>query len=165
MERPDLDGMRLARWGAPDVWLVYGGRRHRIASPDVYTSLFGDRQEAISFDDDMDHVDPGPELNDGTCLVRADRNGMIFMATGAGDTFRLHHVWNYETLLDFGFDMGKVRDVPQLLVDVLPRGRDLVSAGSRTTVHAFSVQATPSQATPSQATPSPSVLSTASVLS
>ena len=144
MERPDLDGVRLARPGMPDVWLVFGGRRHRIASPEVYVALFGQRSDAIISDLDMDVVDPGPELNNGTCLIRADENGMIFMATGAAETFRLHHIFNYESLLDFGFDMEKVRNVPQIIIDILPRGKSLVSAGCRTLVHAFSAGHVPS---------------------
>ena len=48
-------------------------------------------------------------------------------------------VSDYESFLDFGFDMAKVADVPSLIVESLPQSKMLVSAGSRTKIHAFSV--------------------------
>lgn len=129
-ERPDLDGFRLMEVGKDDVWLVFHGRRHRIASPLVYDSLFSG-VDSILFSADVEAIPEGPALEDGTCLVRPDGAPDIYLAAGDGDHARLFHVSSYETLLDFAFDEPKVQTVPRLIIEATPIGEPLQSAPDR----------------------------------
>ncbi len=129
-DRPDLDGLRLTGPDQTDVWLVFHGRRHRIASPQVYDSLFSGT-EAILLSADLEAIAEGPVLDDGACLVRPDGELDIYLATGAGEQTRLFHVPTYESLLDFDFDEAKVHTVPRLIVEAMPAGEPLESAPDR----------------------------------
>ena len=102
--RPDLDGLRLHAPGGPDVWLMFAGQRHRIASPAVYDALWSEVDGLVSaFDVAM--IEEGHELAEGTCLVRADGSLAIHLLTSPrpGEVVRCF-VPTYESLTDFGFD-------------------------------------------------------------
>ena len=131
LDRPDLDGLRLTQAGQPDVWLVFHGRRRRIVSTAVYDSLFGEVTRLVNTPD-VEHITRGPDLDEGTCLIRADGDLAIHLLTRTADgAVRRHFVPTYESLLDFGFDETRVRQIPSLLVEGLAAGADLVSAADR----------------------------------
>jgi hypothetical protein len=128
--RDDLDGLRLAEPESPDVWLVFGGRRHRVASPAVYQALFSGAEDII-FSEDIPSITMGPELNDGTCLARPAGSHMIFLVTGRGPV-RKYHIPTFESFTDFGFNEGAVIDVPALILEAVELGGELTSAFERT---------------------------------
>lgn len=128
--RDDLDGLRLATPDSSDVWLVFGGRRHRIASPAVYQALFSSADDLI-FSEDIPSITMGPELNDGTCLARPAGYHTIFLVTGR-EPVRKHHIPTYESFTDFGFNDGAVIDVPPLIIEAVELGGELTSALDRT---------------------------------
>lgn len=130
IERPDLDGLRLYARDHPDVWLVFSGRRHRIASPAVYDAMFSEIDRLVAFDG-IEQIALGDELCEGSCLVRADGALSIYLLTMIDGEVRRHFVPTYETLCDFGFAEERVREIPPLLLEAVPAGRDLVSASSR----------------------------------
>jgi len=131
VDRPDLDGLRLIQEGQPDVWLVFHGQRHRIVSTTVYDTLFGEVTRLVNTPD-VEHVTRGPDLAEGACLIRPDGDLVIYLLTrGADGAVRKHFIPTYESLVDFGFDETKVRQVPSLLVEGLTAGADLVSAADR----------------------------------
>lgn len=131
LPRPDLDGMRLIEPGTPDVWLMIGGERRRIASSGVFDALFSEVERLVPYER-VDRIALGPELGDGACLVRADGALSIYLVTRAGNgRVQKHFIPTYESLLDFAFDESKVRGVPSLLIEALPDGVDLVSAADR----------------------------------
>lgn len=138
MERNDLNGKRIKKQDSTEVWLVINGRRRHIASLQVYINLFGDTTDGIISDIDLNNVDPGPPLNDGTCLVRSTSNGMIFLATGQRGTLRLMHILDFNSFLDFRFEMSKVIDVPAIIIDALPRGSSITSHNSKLSTNIFS---------------------------
>lgn len=129
--RPDLDGLRLHVSGGPDVWLMFGGQRHWIASSAVYDALWSEVDGLVSAFD-VALIEEGHELGEGTCLVRPDGSLAIHLLTSPqpGEVVRCF-VPTYESLLDFGFDEAKVRDVPPLLLDSIPAGPELTSAADR----------------------------------
>lgn len=129
-ERPDLDGLRLIQPGTPDVWLMFDGKRHRIASPAVYDALFSEIDRLVAFPE-ADSISMGEPIGEGSCLIRADGTLAIYLLTAFEGEARRGFVPTYESLRDFGFDEAKVRDVPMLLLNAIPVGPDLVSAGSR----------------------------------
>jgi len=128
--RDDLDGLRLAAPDSPDVWLVFGGRRHRVASPSVYQALFAGADDLI-FSEDIPSITMGPELNDGTCLVRPIGSHTIFLVTGRAPP-RRYHVPTYESFTDFGFNERAVIDVPALILEAVELGGELTSTFDRT---------------------------------
>lgn len=131
LERGDLDGLRLVQAGRPDVWLVYHGVRHRIPSPAVYDALFSNAEGLIEYAP-VDEVRLGEEVHEGTCLVQADNGLAIYLLTSAITAGpRLHHIATYDSFMHFGFDQSKVRKVPDLMLNAMPRGADLVSAADR----------------------------------
>lgn len=127
--RDDLDGLRLAAPDSPDVWLVFGGRRHRVVSPTVYQALFAGPDELI-FREDIPSITMGPELNEGTCLVRPIGSHAIFLVTGRAPP-RRYHIPTYESFTDFGFNERAVIDVPGLILEVVELGGELTSTFDR----------------------------------
>lgn len=131
LDRPDLDGLRLIEEGRPDVWLMYHGKRHRIASPAVYDSLFSEVSGLVTYPD-VSSITLGPDVIEGSCLIRADETVFVHLLTASDSgEVRRHWVPTYESLLDFGFAEAKVRDIPHLAMELLPKGADLVSAADR----------------------------------
>jgi hypothetical protein len=129
-ERPDLDGSRLIELGKPDVWLVFQGRRHRVPSPQVYENLFSETDNLVTVTD-LDAIARGPELSPDAMLIRADGGTSIYLLTAAYEGgVRRHFIPNYESFVEFSFDLSKVRDFPPLLIDALPTGRDITGAHS-----------------------------------
>jgi hypothetical protein len=128
LPRPDLDGLRLTEPGKPEVWLVFGGERHLIASSAVYDALFSEVTGLVPYED-VDGITLGPALGEGTCLVRGDGQLSIYLLTRAhnGRIVR-HFIPTWESLVGFGFDHDKVRNVPPLALEDLPEGVDLISA-------------------------------------
>jgi hypothetical protein len=129
VERSDLDGSRLIQPGKPDVWLMFHGRRHRVVSPTVYDNLWSE-VEGLTPREDIPDIAMGPELNEGTCLIRAEGTLPIYLLTGFPAVRRLF-VPTYETLLAFGFDEARVKTVPPLVMEAVSPGPDLEAAGDR----------------------------------
>ena len=125
--REDLNGLRLAAPGSNDVWVMFDGRRHRVASPGVYQALFSSADDLI-LSEEIPTIAMGPELNDGTCLVRGIGSHAIFLLTGAPPTIRKYHVPTYESFTDFGFNENAVLDVPPLLLEAVELTGELTSA-------------------------------------
>lgn len=128
--REDLDGLRLVEPGKPDVWLMFHGRRHRVCSPQVYEALFSDI-EGLVYSDEISSITMGPELNDGTCLIRALGTLAIFLVTGRYPHVTRYYITSYNSFCDFGFNMNAVTDVPSILLDALAIGDDLASPADR----------------------------------
>ncbi|GJE53266.1 hypothetical protein GOFOIKOB_6343 [Methylobacterium tardum] len=128
--RTDLDGLRLVEPGKPDVWLMFHGRRHRVASPAVYDALFAEA-EALVHSDEITSIAMGPELNEGSCLIRAEHTTGIFLITGRYPKVVKHYIASYESFTDFGFSLAAVKDVPAILLDHVPLAPDLVSFRER----------------------------------
>ncbi|MBB2960863.1 hypothetical protein [Methylobacterium sp. R2-1] len=136
--RHDLDGLRLASPDSPDVWLVFGGRRHRVASPAVYQALFAGADDLV-FSEDIPAIMMGPELNDGTCLVRPTGSHAIFLVTGRTPVWK-YHIPTFESFTDFGFNESAVIDVPALLMEAVELGGELTSTFDRTRSAQDSIQ-------------------------
>lgn len=129
--RPDLDGLRLNESGTSDVWLVFGGERHRVTSPEVYDALFSGVDKLVTFEG-VDEVVQGAELGEGTCLIRAEGGlGIHLLARAADGRVRRHHIPTFESFLDFGFDEARVREFPPLLIEGVEAGPELTSAADR----------------------------------
>ena len=131
-ERPDLDGLRLISPDKPDVFLMIGGQRRRIASPGVYDALWNEVDGLVSAFD-VEQIALGPELGEGTCLVRPDGDVAIHLLTSpAPGEVVCCFIPTYESLLDYGFDESRVRNVPALLIQAAPAGPEIRSAADRT---------------------------------
>ena len=123
--RPDLNGCRLFVPGSSEVWLVYGGMRRHIVSPEVYSALFSET-EGLTEIDSVDDILRGPDLNDGTCLVRGRADGPIYLVTGFPSTdVRRLHIGSWETFLSFGFDEALVQMAPDLVLAGVAAGPTL----------------------------------------
>jgi hypothetical protein len=124
--RPELNGFRLYVPGQPELWLIFHGMRHHVASPDVHDALFSGT-EGHTAAESVDSVLRGPDLNDGTCLARGDgEDSSIYLVTGfpASDVQR-HRIVSWETFVAFGFDESLVRVVPALILSAVKAGRDI----------------------------------------
>ena len=128
--REDLDGLRLTEPGKPDVWLVFHGRRHRVSSPLVYDALFADTQGLVHTDE-IASIMMGPELNDGTCLVRAFDTLAIFLVTGRYPRVTRHYIPSFESFSDFGFALDAVKEVPLLMLENITLAAELISIADR----------------------------------
>ena len=123
----ELDGARLIVPGQPEIWLVFFGVRHHITSLATLNALFSDTQVLVTIGS-VEHIKRGVDLNDGTCLVRADGDAGIYLVTGFPDSeVRKHPISSFETFVHFGFDESKVREVPALVLAAIPPGTDLQS--------------------------------------
>jgi len=123
--RPDLNGRRLVVAGEPEVWLMFNGMRHHIDSPAVYEALFSETDK-LTVVTDLDKVLRGPDLNDGTCLVRSSVTQAIYLVTGFPSTeVRRHHIRSWNDFLAFGFDEDLVQLAPDIVISALPAGRAL----------------------------------------
>lgn len=131
LPRPDLDGLRLIEPDKPDVWLIMRGERRRVTSSEVYDGLWSEVTGLVSYED-VESITRGPDLEPGVCLIRAEGSLSIHLVARSenGPVLR-HFIPTYESLLDFGFDEGKVRNLPALLIDGLEEGFQLTSAADR----------------------------------
>jgi hypothetical protein len=119
----DLNGMLLIPPEGGSLWLVYQGRRHRVASETVFSNLFrADVQPAASAE--LKTLELGPVIEESDRLVRAAGGSTIYFARDMAAP-KLHPISSYEAFKGFGFDEAKVREVPQLMLDALPRGPGL----------------------------------------
>jgi hypothetical protein len=124
----EFNGARVFTPGKPEVWLVFHGTRHHLVSPAVYEALFISG-EGLTMMDDVEEIQRGADLVDGTCLVRAEGELPIYLVTGFPQTaIRKHYVASYDSFLAFAFSEEKVRIVPPLVLAAVPTGRELRSA-------------------------------------
>lgn len=131
LPRHDLDGLRLVEPGRPEVWLVMRGERRQVASTTVYDALWSETTGLVPFEG-LEWIVEGPMLEEGTCLIRgAGSVSVHLLARSDGGQVLRHFIPTYESLLDFGFDGGKVREVPPLVIEGLREGVELVSAADR----------------------------------
>lgn len=131
LPRPDLDGLRLIEPGQPDVWLIIRGERRRVISSDVYDNLWSEVSGLVSYEG-VEWITRGPDLGEGVCLIRAEGSLFIhLLARAEGGAVLRHFIPTYESFLDFGFDEGKVRNLPPLVVEGLEEGIELTSAADR----------------------------------
>ena len=130
--RPELDGLRLYVPDRPEVWLVFHGLRHHVVSPEVHDALFVG-VEGHTAVESVDGLMRGPDLNEGTCLVRGDgEDEGTYLVTGFPSAeVRRHHIFSWQTFVDFGFDEQRVRLTPGLLLSAIPLGRELRSSAAR----------------------------------
>lgn len=125
---PEFNGARLIVAGRPEVWLMFFGVRHHISGPMVYDALFSETAGLLTIES-VDHIQRGADLNEGTCLVRAEGDAGIYMVTGFPETeIRKYYIPSFETFSYFGFDEKKVREAPRLVLAAIPPGRELRSA-------------------------------------
>ena len=130
-ERPDLDGIRIKERGSPNVWLVYHGRRHRIASPGAFIALFHDDAELI-YHDDLATIKLGREINEGSCLVQGETSSAIYLITGFPVIkIKKHPIGSWESFLDYGFNIEKVERVKSIVLDAVPIGKEITAAKDR----------------------------------
>jgi hypothetical protein len=101
-----------------------------VCSPQVYEALFSDI-EGLVYSDEISSITMGPELNDGTCLIRALGTLAIFLVTGRYPHVTRYYITSYNSFCDFGFNMNAVTDVPSILLDALAIGDDLASPADR----------------------------------
>jgi hypothetical protein len=121
----ELDGARLVVPGRHEIWLVFFGVRHHIASPATFDALFSDAEGLVTIES-VEHIERGAELNDGTCLVQADGAADIYLVTGFPESeVRKYHIPSFEIFVHYGFDESKVRQVPSLLLAAIPPGPEL----------------------------------------
>jgi len=128
--RPGLDGLRLRQMNHPDPWVVFGGRRHLITTPDVYDALFCRDDDPVEVGG-LSGIPRGSDLEWGTALVQADEGGAIFLLVGSFGPPILHRIASWETFVDFGFQSEKIRRVPILLLKAVEQGEDVLSAAAR----------------------------------
>ncbi len=127
IERRDLDGLRLTQADQPDVWLVFDGRLHKIRSPNVYISLFDD-DLTVQTSDEVDFIDAGPTLENGSCLVQGLNEGPIYLLANYFSGSELLEISSWASFLDFGFSPSKIHKVPELLLKHMSYGTHLTSA-------------------------------------
>ena len=131
LPRPDLDGLRLVDPGSPDVWLMFGGARHRVTSSAVFDALFYEVERLVPHYG-VNRIAIGPELGEGTCLIRADGSISVYLlARASNGRVQKHFVPTHESMLDFGFNESAIRAVSPLVIEALPDGVQLISAADR----------------------------------
>lgn len=128
-EREDLDGLRLIEPGKPEVWLMFHGRRHLVASTEVYDSLWSEI-DGLVYREDVAEIAMAEELNAGTCLIRAEGGLSIYLLTGSPQVKR-YFIPTWESLVDFGFDEAKVKSIPPLALEGVPLAGEIVSGADR----------------------------------
>ncbi|TXM94235.1 hypothetical protein [Methylobacterium sp. WL116] len=130
-QRPDLDGCKLQKAGEPDVWLIFHGHRHRITSPSAFCSLFSTADDLMTVDC-TDTIKVGPDVQEGSFLARPDGSLDIYLVLRIFPDYLIrHHIPNWETFCDFGFDEAKLRIVPAVMLTTLPGGGDITSPRGR----------------------------------
>ena len=119
--RPDLNGFKIYVNGEPDVWLVFNGMRHLLASPDVAGNILvgGSNVKAVLTVDD---IMQGPILNEGTCLVSAEGSGGVYLVTGMEPSIYRYPISDLETFEELCFDKTKIRYIPHLVLQGVPLG-------------------------------------------
>ncbi len=128
MIRPDFDGLLIREDGQNEAFLVFAGRRHRLGSADVSDALFVEPSIKTM---EVQAIEEGHPLHKGTCLVRDDRGGSIYLLTICGDTAKRHLIKDWESFLEFGFALEKVVELPRPVLDLVPPGPEVSGAMAR----------------------------------
>lgn len=121
-----LNGCRVYKVGDPNVWLVFQGQRHRIASPEIYIALFSETTALVESPNLFELVE-GYELGEGTCLVKADGTNDRFLVVRTPDGIRKLHISSWETWKLFAFSEEKLRTVPDLILSEVAFGDPISS--------------------------------------
>lgn len=125
LARHDLDGKRLYVPGRPEVWLMFHGLRHHVMSPAVHSALFANSEGHTPIDD-VDAIQRGADLNDGTFLARGEGELAHYLITGFPATeVRRYYIPSWEIFLGYGFGAEQVRWVPSLVLSAVPAARPL----------------------------------------
>lgn len=115
--RRDLDGLRVRSPSSIEIWLIFNGMRHYIVSPTVYDALFHNHD--IRDLPDVEKLMRGPDLVDGTVLVRGS-DGRIFLVTAvAADNIRRYLISDWPTFQALDFDISLVVDVPDIVISAV----------------------------------------------
>ncbi|MHB8285901.1 MAG: hypothetical protein ACYDD1_14660 [Caulobacteraceae bacterium] len=123
--RPDLNGARIYSPGTCDVWLVFQGMRHRIASPSVYVSLFSDVRGMIALDE-IAGILRGPDIDDGACMVRDKSTSELFLIFGSSaSSLYSYSIPDLKTFNFYDFNASAVIEVPSIMISAIPRSGEI----------------------------------------
>jgi hypothetical protein len=114
---PGYDGDRIRLANQPEIYLIDGGKRRRIADPDTYRRLFGDRPVAVVAS--LDKFPMTVDLEANSSLVKGDRTPEVYLID-VGPWKR--HIVDSNTMRYYGFDAGTVQVVAQQRIDALVSG-------------------------------------------
>ena len=96
--------------------------RHRVTSSGVYDALFRPHPE-LRIVDDVDGIVSGPDLVEGTCLVKGSSTSIIYLVTGApAINVRKYQVASFEVFQALQFDESLCRVVPDIVLSAIPNG-------------------------------------------
>ncbi|UXU91352.1 hypothetical protein [Burkholderia sp. S-53] len=115
------DGIRVKSSQSPNVYLVINGTLHFIPDPDTYFNLFPS-WEGIFVDDYLtSHIPQSLPLSVGAWLIRGDSSSLRYLLTnGQKRAIRDDIIFR-----KFDFDPGKVKVIPEAVINSLPTGEDV----------------------------------------
>jgi hypothetical protein len=110
------NGIRVKVPGNNRIWVVQGGRRRLIPTPEVFISLFRDRQVHVTL---FAHEIPmGKALGRGAHLLRGSGHAFYIL-----DNNRKRYIPNLRIFNKYHFDGKKVRRYPDGVVNGMATGR------------------------------------------
>ncbi|MCP1538093.1 hypothetical protein [Methylorubrum extorquens] len=104
------------------VWVIFHGMRHRVASAGVYDALFRPHPD-MRVVQGVEEIVCGPDLVEGTCLVKGSSTSIIYLVTGApAVNVRKYEIMSFEYFQALQFDESLCRVVPDIVLSAIPNG-------------------------------------------
>ncbi|WP_461658094.1 hypothetical protein [Methylorubrum aminovorans] len=123
----ELNGLLLKTNESHEVWLVMLGSRHHVASSDVYNSLFRADTKIVEVSS-VDHIRRGFDICDDSLLAKSINSGKIFLVVrDENRKVGKYYITTFETFTEFGFDMNKVKEFPDILIDAITETQEIRS--------------------------------------
>lgn len=119
--RRDLDGLRIQKPGDDAIYMMDQGQKRHIPDPPTYNSLFRDWNSIVQ-DVDLNEIDTGLDIADGTCLAQAFGDTAVYLI----DRGTKRHVGSPATMDRYDFAWNKIFHVPPATIQAIPDGPAIV---------------------------------------
>jgi hypothetical protein len=110
---------------ADGLWMLLHGHRRKFASKQIFEELIGS-SPPLCEEHEVEHYGLGPEICEGSCLVRGDGSLGIFLVTGYPSTFR-YKIESFEAFSQYGFQLSAVRNIPIIVLEQIPLGSSITT--------------------------------------
>ena len=120
--RPDLAGLRIKDPISPRVYLIDDdGTKRWIPDVATYNALFRD-WNGIENVADTNTIDNGADITMGAVLAKSNLLANVYLI----DNGRKRWITNSEVMDKFYFAWDKIQVVPEVVLDFIPNGADIV---------------------------------------
>ncbi|HEX6369170.1 MAG TPA: hypothetical protein VF006_09570 [Longimicrobium sp.] len=114
--RTDLNGLRMQKPGAGEIYLIDRGYKRHIPNPTTYNNLFANWDGIIQYVN-LDDIPSGPGITNGALLMQGGGYEQFLC-----DDRCKRHIASQDTFRRYNFNAGAIYQFPAIVVDFVPTG-------------------------------------------